>query len=121
MLGQVAIYTGWSTVAIFANTAALLKFYGLQDTGIGGVVWQSFILIGALANSWYFIKKFKRNPVYIITILWAFTGVFVGLTMYSKVFVLQTVTIIAILVVSSLLFYLDEWLHHKLRHLKVQH
>ena len=99
LLGQLAIYTGWTTVAIFANTASAIKYYGLSDAGTLGIIWQSFILIGALINSVYWLKKFDRNLIYGLTIIWAFTGVLIGLMAYDQTLILQFITGVAILVV----------------------
>lgn len=99
LLGQIAIYTGWTTVAIFANTASAIKFYGTSDLGIVGTFWQSIILVGALFNSLYFIYKFQRNIVYLCTILWAFTGVFIGLLANKNVSILVVFAISAIITV----------------------
>lgn len=106
---QVAIYAGWSTVAVFANTGSLLKFYGLEDAGLTGSIWQSVLLFAALVNSIYGLKRFKGNWVYAGTILWAFVGVLAGLSDESEVIFLQVITSLAILVVIILTILINRW------------
>ena len=84
LFGQIAIYTGWTTIAIFANTASAIKYYGLSGVGVTGMIWQAAILILALINGKYWLEKFNRNLTFGITLLWALTGVFFGLIQYKK-------------------------------------
>lgn len=96
LTGQIGIYGGWTTVAIFANIASAIKYYGVSDTGNFGIIWQSVILVCALSNSIFWIRKFEGNLIYAGTILWAFIGVFFGLRMYSGTEFLQIFTCLAI-------------------------
>jgi hypothetical protein len=114
LFGQIAIYTGWATVAVFANTASAIKYYGITDMGTKGIIWQSLILLSALANSVFWVKKFKQNVVYIATIVWAFVGVLMGLLRFKEAIVLQSVTVLAIAVVLFFAFKIDQ----KLRSIK---
>ncbi len=99
--GQIGLYFGWSSIAIFANTGAALKFYGLSDLGTQGIIWQSILLIGALINTMYWLYKTKANYFYGGTILWAFIGIFFGLRGVSDTAFLQIVTITAVCVFSG--------------------
>jgi len=112
LLGQVAIYTGWTTVAIFANTASAIKFYGVSDTGTIGLVWQGLILVLALANSKYWLRKFQFSIPYGLTLLWALTGVFFGLIQYDNNLPPRFLALTGIvLVLTHLVFgdYLSRW------------
>jgi hypothetical protein len=93
---QVGLYLGWSSFAIFANTGAALKFYGVSDIGTSGTIWQSLLLICALINTTYILFKTKANYFYGGTILWALVGVFFGLRGESNTEFLQILTISAL-------------------------
>lgn len=99
LFAQVAIYTGWTTVAIFANTASVVKFYGLPDYGFMGILWQSLLLIFALMNSKYWLKKFNYNIVYGGTILWALFGVLIGLMQFDNNLPLKIIAFLGIVLV----------------------
>lgn len=100
LFGQIAIYTGWTTIAIFANSASAIKYYGLTDTGVLGILWQSVILILALVNGKYWLKKFDRNVIYGLTLIWALSGVFFGLLRYSDNLPLRIITLFGIILVG---------------------
>jgi hypothetical protein len=104
LFGQVAVYTGWTTVAIFANTASALKFYGLSDTGASGIIWQALILVFALMNSKYWLQKFNTNLIFGITILWALIGIFFGLTQYDNNVPLLVLVVFGVFLVIAHLF-----------------
>jgi hypothetical protein len=107
LFGQVAIYTGWATVAVFANSASAIKFYGLPDNGVVGILWQSFILILALVNSKYWLSKFQNNIAYGGTILWALVGVLTGLIHYDNNLPLKLIVTFGIFLVTIHLFNFD--------------
>jgi hypothetical protein len=94
--GQVGIYLGWTSIAIFANLAAALTFYGLGETG---AVWQAGILIAAAANGLFGVRYTAASPAYTATVLWAFLGVLIGLTAYDDTQWLQGLAAAAILAV----------------------
>jgi hypothetical protein len=93
---QVGIYLGWTSIAIFANLAAALTFYGLDETG---VFWQAAILIAAVGNGLYGIHYTAASPAYTATVLWAFLGVLIGLMAYEDTRLLQGLAVAAILAV----------------------
>ncbi len=99
--GQVGIYLGWCTIAIFANTAAALAFYGIIKDGTIGILTQSVILVLALLNGMY--GSYKTNGDYFlsVTIVWAFVGVFFGLRENDDTLILQSVVVCAILIFIS--------------------
>jgi hypothetical protein len=105
LFGQIAIYTGWVTVAIFFNAASAIKYYGLSDTGISGIVWQSLILILVLINNEYWLRKFHGTAVYACTLLWALTGVLFRLVIQGNSLSLVIITVAAIvLIITELAF-----------------
>jgi hypothetical protein len=104
--GQVGIYLGWTTIAIFANTASALSFYGILIMGNSGIVIQSVLLFLALLNGVYGSSKTNGNYFLSATILWAFIGVFFGLRQNNNTAVLQTVVIIAIAIFILYFIYL---------------
>jgi hypothetical protein len=104
--GQVGIYLGWTTIAIFANTASALAFYGIITKGNVGIVIQSVLLFLALLNGVYGSSKTNGNYFLSATILWAFVGVFFGLRQNNNTVVLQTVVIIAIAIFVLYFIYL---------------
>ena len=104
--GQVGIYLGWCTVAIFANTASALSYYGVLTMGNSGVVIQAILLIFALLNGMSVSSKTNGNYFLSATILWAFVGVFLGLRQNSNTTILQIVVFAAILVFVSYVAYI---------------
>ena len=93
---QIGFYLGWSTIAIFANTGAALRFYGLSDLGTSGIIWQTLLLLFALANSIYVLYKVNANYFFSATIVWAFVGVFFGLRGEVNTAFLQVIAISAL-------------------------
>jgi hypothetical protein len=93
---QIGFYLGWSTIAVFANTGAALKFYGLSDLGTTGIIWQTLLLLFALANAIFVLYKVKANYFFSATIVWAFVGVFFGLRDEVNTAFLQVVAISAL-------------------------
>lgn len=104
--GQVGIYLGWTTIAIFANTASALSYYGLLTMGNMGMVIQAVLLILALLNSMYGIGKTNGNYFLSATILWAFVGVYFGLRQNGNTTVLQIIVISAIFVFISFFIFI---------------
>jgi translocator protein len=93
---QIGFYLGWPTIAVFANTGAALKFYGLSDLGTIGIIWQTILLMFALANAIFVLYKVKANYFFSATIVWAFVGVFFGLRGEIDTTFLQVVAISAL-------------------------
>ena len=101
LFGQIAMYTGWTTIAIFANTASAVKYYGITDNGFTGILWQSIILVIALINGKYWLGIFKQNVIYGLTIIWALVGVFSGLLQHSNNLVLRLIVGFGIILVLA--------------------
>lgn len=76
--GTFGLYAGWTTVAIFANVAAALKFSGISDLGTFGLLWQALVLLSAAAVSVLCVLRTKGSLPYTLTLLWAFVAVVVG-------------------------------------------
>lgn len=76
--GTFGLYAGWTTVAIFANIAAALKFSGVADTGAAGVVWQAGILIAAAVTAVVLLVRTKGSTPYGAAMLWGFVAIVVG-------------------------------------------
>ena len=104
--GQVGIYLGWSTIAIFANTASALSYYELLTMDNMGMVIQAVLLLLALLNGMYGSSKTNGNYFLSATILWAFVGVYFGLRQYSNTTALQIIVISAIFVFVSFLVFI---------------
>ena len=96
LAGQLGLYTGWTSIAVFANLAAALKNAGLSDVGSTGMLWQGLLLLGATLNGLYGIRRSGGSLFYTATVLWAFVGVLIGLNRLEGTQVLQVCTGIAI-------------------------
>lgn len=83
--GTFGLYAGWTTVAIFANIAAVIKFSGLADQGNVGLLWQGAILIVATIVSILGIKRTKGSIPYAGAILWAFVAIIIRLLEWRDV------------------------------------
>lgn len=94
LLTQVGIYAGWTSVAIFANTASAVKFYGVSDGGLNGTLWQGLLLLFATANIIFGIHRFKANLPFLLAALWAVTGIYVGLLDDSDAQALRLLTVV---------------------------
>ncbi len=108
---QVGIYLGWCTIAIFANLGSALKYYGLSDSGLSGTIWQTVLLIFALSNGIFGLYKTKSNYFLLATILWAFVGVFVGLKNETNTTFLQTVVVLAVIIIFATFYRLKTTLN----------
>jgi translocator protein len=101
---QIGFYLGWSSIAIFANTGAALKFYGLSDLGTTGIIWQILLLSAALINATYVLYKTKANYFFAATIIWAFVGIFFGLRGETNTVFLQVISILALAIFLLIFF-----------------
>jgi hypothetical protein len=103
--GQLGIYLGWTSVAIFANLASAIKFTGVSDLGPTGQLWQGLVLLGATINVLYCIYSTGSSPFYTATALWALVGVWFGLRNVNGPIVLQIEVAVAILLVLGWFLY----------------
>jgi hypothetical protein len=72
------LYTGWTTVAIFANIAAALSYGGTLSASEAW--WQLVVLIAATIVSIWGIYRMRGSIPYTFAILWAFVAVAIGTT-----------------------------------------
>lgn len=76
--GTFGLYAGWTTVAIFANVAAALKFSGVADTGTAGILWQAAILVAAVGTAIALLLRLKGSVPYAAAMLWGFVAIVIG-------------------------------------------
>lgn len=71
-----SVYLGWITVATIANVTTFLVSIGWSGWGISEMTWTAIVLVvGVLiALSWAFRR---RDPVYLLTLIWAYTGILI--------------------------------------------
>ncbi len=103
--GQLGIYLGWTSVAIFANLASAIKFAGVSDLGATGQLWQGILLLVATANVLYCLYAIGPNAFYVATALWALVGVWFGLRKVDGPTVLQIEVVVAVLVIVGWFVY----------------
>lgn len=72
------MYAGWATIAMYANIAAAMKWYGASDVGSVGIAWQAFILVSAATLALGGVRVFKGSTPYVAAVLWAFFAVLVS-------------------------------------------
>lgn len=72
-----SIYTGWTIIATFANTSALLHQHGLLNVLLSPAWWTvvMVLLAGFIAADW--IHK-SANPAFALTVCWALVGILVA-------------------------------------------
>ncbi|MES2668758.1 MAG: hypothetical protein V4644_03675 [Patescibacteria group bacterium] len=76
--GTFGLYAGWTTIAIFANIAAALKFSGVSDTDGAGILWQAGILVLAAMTAIALLLRTKGSLPYAAAMLWGFVAIVVG-------------------------------------------
>ncbi|MBO0930988.1 hypothetical protein [Fibrella aquatilis] len=102
---QLGIYLGWTSVAIFANIASVVKSLGVSDTGPAGQLWQGLILLGATVNVFGCVRLTTGSLAYTLTALWAFVAVFVGLRQLQGPVILQALALTAVVSVLAWFIY----------------
>lgn len=93
LAAQIGIYAGWTAVAIFANSASTIKYYGFSDSGTTGLTWQAVLLFLATINILIGIHLFNGYLPFILTTLWAVVGIYVGLQDENDVEILKVLTL----------------------------
>lgn len=78
VLAPVSIFTGWVTIAVFANTASALKESGWSDVGLSEESWTILMLaaaglVGSSVTLWS-----RGNVCYSLTLIWAVVGIAVA-------------------------------------------
>ena len=70
-----SIYSGWLSVAMFANTAAIAKAFGWPPALLGESEGSIGLMLMAAALATFLLWQSNRNLWYGGTILWALTGI----------------------------------------------
>jgi translocator protein len=73
-----SIFSGWVTIAIFANTAAALKGSGLLNVGFSEEGWTILMLMIATRLSAIAIFTSRGNIAYTLTVIWGLAGIVVA-------------------------------------------
>jgi hypothetical protein len=86
----VGLYAGWTSAAVWVNTATVLAAAGVTTTGTAGLAWQGLALAGAAATVAVVGRALARRTdrraagaplvAYLGAGAWAFVGVAVGAT-----------------------------------------
>ncbi|WP_227396145.1 hypothetical protein [Jeotgalibacillus aurantiacus] len=76
--GSFALYYGWTTVAVFANLASALHYYGLPQGGPAGLAWQAVVLLAAIFVSYQLLDEIYFSLPYFAAISWALVAIVVG-------------------------------------------
>lgn len=69
-----AVYTGWLTVATFANTSAYLRSIGFNGPLFGEAGWTVLMLTAGLGIGIFLFRRY-HNAAYVMTIVWALVAI----------------------------------------------
>ncbi len=75
VIAPVSIYSGWLSVAMFANTAAVAKAFGWHPVLLGESAGSIGLMIAAAALATFMLWQSNGNLWYGGTILWALVGI----------------------------------------------
>ena len=75
VIAPLSIYSGWLTVAIFANTASVAKAFAWRPVLIGESSGSILLIVTAGILATFFFFKSSGNIWYGCTILWALAGI----------------------------------------------
>jgi hypothetical protein len=73
-----SVFTGWVTVATFANTAAALKESGWSDVGLSEPTWTVLMLLAAGSITAGVTVRSRGNIAYAATVVWAMVAIAVA-------------------------------------------
>jgi hypothetical protein len=74
----VSVFTGWVTVAAFANTSAALRVSGLHNVGLSEEAWTvGMLLVAGLIGSTVTTTS-RGNAAYALAVIWALVGIAVA-------------------------------------------
>lgn len=76
--GVLGLYTGWTSIAVWANLTTALAGSGAPVTGTAAVLGQLAVLAGAAATAAAVLRWTGGLLPYAGAVLWAFVGVVVG-------------------------------------------
>lgn len=75
VIAPISIYSGWLSVAIFANTASVAKAFGWRPAVLGESAGSIALLVVAAALAAFILWQSNWNLWYGGTILWALVGI----------------------------------------------
>ncbi|WP_109487006.1 hypothetical protein [Occallatibacter savannae] len=75
VISPLSIYSGWLSVAIFANTASVAKSFGWRPAVLGESAGSVALLVAAAALATFLLWQSHWNLWYGGTILWALVGI----------------------------------------------
>jgi hypothetical protein len=78
VLLPVSVFTGWVTVATFANTSAALRASGLHNVGLSEHNWTVAMLLAAGLNGSGVTLASRGNAGYALTVVWALIAIAVA-------------------------------------------
>ena len=94
-------YTGWSSIAIWANLTTALAGSGAPVTGTAAVLGQLAVLAGATATAAAIVRWTGALLPYAATVCWAFVGIAIGASGAGEP-VLAGAAVVGLVVVAGL-------------------
>jgi hypothetical protein len=76
--GVLGAYTGWTSVAVWANLTTALAGSGAPVTGTAALLGQLAVLAGATATAGAIVVWSRGLLPYAATVVWAFVGIAIG-------------------------------------------
>jgi hypothetical protein len=102
-VAPLSVFTGWVSVAVFANTAAALKTAGVFGDGPSEVVWSLALLAAAGVVATGFTVVSRGNVGYALTVVWALAAIVVAnLTERSNPTVAVAAAVMALVVLGGM-------------------
>jgi hypothetical protein len=99
--GVLGAYTGWSSVAVWANLTTALTGSGAPLSGTAALLGQLAVLAGATATTAAIVAWTRGLLPYTATVVWAFAGIAVGATGAGEP-VLAGAAVVGLVVVAGL-------------------
>ena len=99
--GVLGTYTGWSSVAVWANLTTALAGSGAPVTGTAALLGQLAVLAGATATAAAIVVWTRGLLPYTATVLWAFVGIALGTSAAGEP-VLTAAAVVGLVVVAGL-------------------
>lgn len=101
VIAPISIYSGWLSVAVFANTASVAKTFGWPPAILSESLGSILLIIAATALATIVLFRSGGNPWFAGTILWAISGIGVRnqFTLHNQPVALTAWTVLAAFVV----------------------
>ncbi len=93
------LYSGWASMAIFANVAASLYLAGWPN-GVAGQWWQGGILMAAVGTALAITYHTKGSGPYVAAVLWALVAIMIN-TLAESVLLLTVLSGVGIAAIAS--------------------